>query len=43
MSAINFRMSIQRRPDPQGDRVIVTFDGTFLDYAWNHQEQEALR
>ena len=38
MSAINFRMSIERRPDPQGDRVIVTFDGKFLDYAWNHQE-----
>lgn len=40
MSAINFRMSIERRPDPQGDRVIVTFDGKFLDYAWKHQEQE---
>jgi cyanate lyase len=40
MSAINFRMSVERRPDPQGDRVIVTFDGKFLDYAWKHQEQE---
>jgi cyanate lyase len=40
MSAINFRMSIERRPDPKGDRVIVTFDGKFLDYAWKHEEQE---
>jgi cyanate lyase len=38
MSAINFRLSIERRPDPQGDRVIVTFDGKFLDYAWKHEE-----
>ena len=41
MSAINFQLSVQRRPDPQGDRVIVTFDGKFLDYAWKHEEQEA--
>ncbi|MCV7077576.1 cyanase [Mycobacterium szulgai] len=40
MSAINFRMSVQRRADPQGDRVIVTFDGKFLDYTWNNTEQE---
>ncbi|BBX73314.1 cyanase [Mycobacterium shinjukuense] len=42
MSAINFRMSVERRPDPQGDRVIVIFDGKFLDYRWNHTEQEVL-
>ncbi|ETW21260.1 cyanase [Mycobacterium gastri] len=42
MSAINFRMSVQRRPDPQGDRVIVTFDGKFLDYTWNNTEQEVM-
>lgn len=35
MSAINFRMSVARRPDPHGDRVIVTFDGKFLDYTWD--------
>ena len=40
MSAINFQLSVQRRPDPNGDRVIVTFDGKFLDYAWKHAEQE---
>ncbi|GFG65351.1 cyanate hydratase [Mycobacterium kubicae] len=40
MSAINFRMDIQRRPDPDGDRVVVTFDGKFLDYRWKHREQE---
>jgi cyanate lyase len=42
MSAINFQLDIQRRPDPDGDRVIVTFDGKFLDYRWKHAEQEAL-
>ncbi|WP_425412011.1 cyanase [Mycobacterium genavense] len=42
MSAINFQVDVQRRPDPDGDRVIVTFDGKFLDYSWKHTEQEAL-
>ncbi len=40
MSAINFQVSVQRRPDPQGDRVVVTFDGKFLDYAWKHSAQQ---
>jgi cyanate lyase len=34
MSAINFRADIARRPDPDGDRVIITLDGKFLDYRW---------
>lgn len=34
MSAINFQMSVERREDPGGDRVVVTFDGKFLDYQW---------
>ncbi|AFR50061.1 Cyanate lyase [Gordonia sp. KTR9] len=34
MSAINFKIGFERRPDPNGDRVIVTFDGKFLDYNW---------
>jgi cyanate lyase len=34
MSAINFKLDIQRRPDPAGDRVVLTFDGKFLDYNW---------
>jgi cyanate lyase len=34
MSAINFQVDIRRRPDPDGDRVVVTFDGKFLDYRW---------
>jgi cyanate lyase len=34
MSAINFRVDVARRPDPDGDRVVVTFDGKFLDYRW---------
>ncbi len=34
MSAINFQVDIARRPDPDGDRVVVTFDGKFLDYRW---------
>jgi cyanate lyase len=34
MSAINFRVDFARRPSPDGDRVVVTFDGKFLDYKW---------
>jgi cyanate lyase len=34
MSAINFRLGIERVPDPQGDRVVVTLDGKFLPYQW---------
>ena len=34
MSAINFRIDVARRADPDGDRVVVTFDGKFLDYTW---------
>ena len=30
MSAIDFEMHIERRPDPKGDRVVVTYDGKFL-------------
>lgn len=41
MSAINFQMRVERRPDPGGDRVVVTFDGKFLDYAWKHSAQQA--
>jgi cyanate lyase len=32
MSAIDFEMHIERRPDPKGDRVVVTYDGKFLPY-----------
>ena len=34
MSAINFKVDLERRSDPDGDRVVVTFDGKFLDYRW---------
>ena len=34
MSAINFQVDFQRRPDPDGDRVVITLDGKFLDYKW---------
>ncbi len=34
MSAINFKVDFSRRPDPDGDRVVVTFDGKFLPYHW---------
>ncbi|WP_280339819.1 cyanase [Nocardia neocaledoniensis] len=34
MSAINFNIDIARRPDPDGDRVVITLDGKFLDYRW---------
>jgi len=32
MSAIDFRMDIERIPDPKGDRVQVTYNGKFLPY-----------
>ncbi|WP_280436432.1 cyanase [Nocardia carnea] len=34
MSAINFKVDFARRADPDGDRVVITFDGKFLDYRW---------
>lgn len=34
MSAINFTVDVSRRPHEDGDRVVVTFDGKFLDYRW---------
>ena len=34
MSAINFKVDVARRPDPTGDRVVITLDGKFLDYNW---------
>lgn len=34
MSAINFKIDVQRRQDPSGDRVVITMDGKFLDYNW---------
>lgn len=35
MSAINFNLSVERRPDPDGgDRVVVVFDGKFQPYQW---------
>lgn len=34
MSAINFGLTVERRPHPGGDRVVVTFDGKFLPYDW---------
>jgi cyanate lyase len=27
MSAIDFRTSLVRKPDPKGDRVVITLDG----------------
>jgi cyanate lyase len=32
MSAIDFEMHLERRPDPKGDRVVVTLVGKFLPY-----------
>lgn len=32
MSAIDFELDIARKPDPKGDRVVVTMDGKFLAY-----------
>lgn len=32
MSAIDFEIDIQKKADPKGDRVIVTYSGKFLPY-----------
>jgi cyanate lyase len=32
MSAIDFKMSLTREPDPKGDRVAITMSGKFLPY-----------
>ncbi len=32
MSAIDFRMDLQREPDPAGDRVSIAMSGKFLSY-----------
>jgi cyanate lyase len=32
MSAIDFELDIQKRPDPKGERVVVTMNGKFLPY-----------
>lgn len=32
MSAIDFEMSVERVPDPKGDRIKVTMNGKFLPY-----------
>ncbi len=32
MSAIDFKMELQREPDPAGDRVRITMSGKFLPY-----------
>ncbi|HTV32579.1 MAG TPA: cyanase [Methylocella sp.] len=32
MSAIDFKMDLQREPDPKGDRVKITMSGKFLPY-----------
>src|ERR1700735_1882864 len=34
MSAINFSVDLQKKPNPSGDRVVVTFDGKYLAYDW---------
>jgi len=34
MSAIDFDMKIERRPDPKGDRVSMTMSGKFLPYKY---------
>ena len=38
MSAINFSVTMDKKPHPAGDRVVVTFDGKFLPYDWTAAE-----
>ncbi|EJU04555.1 Cyanase [Dacryopinax primogenitus] len=33
MSMIDCRVSVEKKEDPKGDRVVLTFDGKFLPYA----------
>lgn len=33
MSMIDCFIKVERKPDPKGDRVVLTFDGKFLPYA----------
>jgi len=33
MSAVDFRLDLERVPDPHGDRVKITYNGKFLPYA----------
>jgi cyanate lyase len=32
MSAIDFKLDVDRKEDPKGDRVVITMDGKFLPY-----------
>lgn len=32
MSAIDFEIDIQKKEDPKGDRVVITYNGKFLPY-----------
>ncbi|MCA1221424.1 cyanase [Streptomyces sp. 8L] len=34
MSAINFKLDVERVPDPKGDRVVITLNGKYLPYEW---------
>ncbi|KAN0092618.1 cyanase [Tylopilus felleus] len=33
MSMIDCKVNVTKKPDPKGDRVVLTFDGKFLPYA----------
>jgi cyanate lyase len=33
MSMIDCKINLDKKPDPKGDRVVLTFDGKFLPYA----------
>ena len=32
MGAVDIEMDVEKKPDPKGDRVGVTLDGSFLPY-----------
>ncbi|KAF8344742.1 cyanate lyase [Amanita rubescens] len=33
MSVVDCKTTVEKKPDPKGDRVILTFDGKFMPYA----------
>ncbi len=39
MSAIDFDITINRQPNPRGDRVEINMSGKFLPYKYYHNEQ----
>jgi hypothetical protein len=42
MSAIDFRTSVTRKPDPKGDRVVITLDGKVSLVSFSSREGDSV-